>query len=71
MNVALAGLSILLFVYIGRNVSDGRARLIWGATLMIPLVSLSSYLGLLSGLTAGFIEMPAGHALAGEEVMSQ
>ncbi|RLM83773.1 capsular biosynthesis protein CpsH [Halobellus sp. Atlit-38R] len=71
LNVALAGLSILLFVYMGRNVSDGRARLIWGATLMIPLVSLSSYLGLLSGLTVGFIEMPAGHALAGEEVMSQ
>jgi halorhodopsin len=38
---------------------------------MIPLVSISSYLGLLSGLTVGFIEMPAGHALAGEEVMSQ
>jgi len=71
MNVALAGLSILLFVYMGRNVSNSRARLIWGATLMIPLVSLSSYLGLLSGLTVGFIEMPAGHALAGEEVMSQ
>jgi halorhodopsin len=71
VNVALAGLSILLFVYMGRNVTDSRARLIWGATLMIPLVSISSYLGLLSGLTVGFIEMPAGHALAGEEVMSQ
>ena len=70
-NVALAGLSIVLFVYMGRNVTDDRARLIWGATLMIPLVSISSYLGLLSGLTVGFIEMPAGHALAGEEVMSQ
>jgi halorhodopsin len=71
LNVALAGLSVLLFVYMGRNVSNGRARFIWGATLMIPLVSLSSYLGLLSGLTVGFIEMPAGHALAGEEVLSQ
>jgi halorhodopsin len=71
VNVALAGLSILLFVYMGRNVTSERARLIWGATLMIPLVSLSSYLALLSGLTVGFIEMPAGHALAGEEVMSQ
>ncbi|MEF8819999.1 MAG: bacteriorhodopsin [Haloferacaceae archaeon] len=70
-NVALAGLSIVLFVYMGRNVTDDRARLIWGATLLIPLVSISSYLGLLSGLTVGFIEMPAGHALAGEEVMSQ
>jgi halorhodopsin len=71
VNVALAGLSILLFVYMGRKITSGRARLIWGATLMIPLVSISSYLGLLSGLTVGFIEMPAGHALAGEEVMSQ
>jgi len=71
VNIALAGLSILLFVYMGRNIEAGRARLIWGATLMIPLVSISSYLGLLSGLTVGFIEMPAGHALAGEEVMSQ
>jgi len=71
INVALAGLSILLFLYIGQNITSDRARLIWGATLMIPLVSISSYLGLLSGLTVGFIEMPAGHALAGEEVMSQ
>jgi halorhodopsin len=71
VNVALAGLAALLFVYMGRNVSAGRARLIWAATLMIPLVSISSSLGLLSGLTVGFIEMPAGHALAGEEVMSQ
>ncbi|RLM53861.1 capsular biosynthesis protein CpsH [Halobellus sp. Atlit-31R] len=71
VNVALAGLSILLFVYMGRNVSDSRSKFIWAATLMIPLVSLSSYLGLLSGLTVGLIEMPPGHALAGEEVMSQ
>jgi len=71
VNIALAGVSILLFVYMGRNITSGRARLIWGATLMIPLVSISSYLGLASGLTVEFIEMPAGHALAGEEVMSQ
>jgi halorhodopsin len=70
-NVALAGLSILLFVYMGRNVTGERARLIWGATLFIPLVSLSSYLALASGLTVGFVQMPAGHPLAGEEVMSQ
>jgi len=70
-NVALAGVSILLFVYMGRQITDERAKLIWGATLMIPLVSISSYLGLVSGLTVGLIEMPAGHALAGEEVLSQ
>ncbi|RZH68236.1 bacteriorhodopsin [Natrinema altunense] len=71
VNIALAGLSILLFLYMARNVRANRARLIVGATLMIPLVSLSSYLGLVSGLTAGPIEMPAGHALAGEDVLSQ
>jgi halorhodopsin len=71
VNVALAGVAALLFVYMGRNVTGGRARLIWGATLMIPLVSISSYLGLLSGLTVGFLQMPAGHPLAGEEVLSQ
>jgi halorhodopsin len=71
VNIALAGLSILLFVYMGRNVTGERARFIWGATLMIPLVSISSYLALVSGLTVGFIEMPAGHALAGEAVLSQ
>ena len=38
---------------------------------MIPLVSISSYVGLASGLTAGFLEMPSGHALAGEEILSQ
>jgi halorhodopsin len=64
-NIALAGLSILLFVYMGRNVEDPRAQLIFVATLMVPLVSISSYTGLVSGLTVGFLEMPAGHALAG------
>ena len=71
VNVALAGLSALLFVYMGQSITNKRAKAIWGATLMIPLVSISSYLGLLSGLTVGFIEMPAGHALAGEVILSQ
>ena len=71
VNVALAGLSALLFVYMGRSITNGRVKAIWGATLMIPLVSISSYLGLVSGLTVGFIQMPAGHALAGEVILSQ
>jgi halorhodopsin len=71
VNIALAGLSALVFLYMARDVRDERARLIYGVTIMIPLVSISSYLGLASGLTAGLIEMPAGHALAGEEVLSQ
>jgi halorhodopsin len=70
VNIALAGLSILLFIYMGRNVEDSRARLIWVATLLVPLVSISSYAGLVSGLTVGVLTMPAGHALAGQEVFS-
>ena len=70
INIALAGLSILLFVYLGRNVDEPRSQLIFVATLLVPLVSLSSYLGLASGLTISFLEMPAGHALAGEEVLT-
>ena len=66
VNIALAGLSILLFIFMGRNVEDPRAQLIWVATMMVPLVSISSYAGLASGLTISFLEMPAGHALAGE-----
>jgi halorhodopsin len=70
VNIALAGLAILLFVYMGRDVESPRARLIWVATLLVPLVSISSYAGLASGLTVGFLEMPAGHPLAGEQVLS-
>jgi halorhodopsin len=70
VNVALAGLSILLFVAMGRRVESTRARLIWVATLLVPLVSLSSYAGLVSGLTVSLLEMPAGHPLAGQEVLS-
>ncbi len=70
INIALAGLSILLFVYMGRNVEAPRAQLIFVAALMVPLVSISSYTGLISGLTVSFLEMPAGHALAGQEVLT-
>jgi len=69
-NVALAGLSILLFVYLGRNLQNTRAKLIWVAVLLVPLVSISSYSSLLSGLTIDMITMPEGHALAGERVFS-
>jgi halorhodopsin len=70
VNIALAGLSILLFIYMGRNVQGSRAKLIWAATLLVPLVSISSYTSLASGLTVGLLQMPAGHALAGQEVLS-
>jgi halorhodopsin len=70
VNVALAGFSILLFVAMGRELRTDRAKLIWVAALLVPLVSLSSYLGLVSGLTVGTLTMPAGHPLAGQEVLS-
>ena len=70
VNIALAGVAILLFVYMGRNIESTRAQMVWVATLLVPLVSLSSYLALTSGLTAGFLEMPAGHPLANEQVFS-
>ncbi|MBX0321954.1 bacteriorhodopsin [Halomicroarcula sp. F13] len=71
VNIALAGLSILLFVYMGRGVDASRPKLIWAATLFVPLVSLASYAALVAGLTVGFTEMPAGHPLGGQEVLSQ
>lgn len=70
VNIALAGVAILAFVYMGRNVDGERATLIWVATLLVPLVSISSYVGLASGLTVGLLEMPPGHPLGGQEVLS-
>ncbi|MEF8828603.1 MAG: halorhodopsin [Haloarcula sp.] len=70
VNIALAGFVILLFVFMGRDIESPRAQLIWVATMLVPLVSISSYAGLASGLTVGMLEMPAGHALAGQEVLS-
>ncbi len=70
-NIALAGVSILVFVYMGRDLKYSRTKLIWVAALLVPLVSISSYSSLASGLTVGLLEMPAGHALAGEgEIIS-
>jgi halorhodopsin len=60
-NIALAGLSILLFVWMARGLEDPRAKLIVAATLVVPVVSLASYTGLASGLTTGILEMPPGH----------
>jgi halorhodopsin len=68
-NIALAGFSILLFVAMGRTLQSERAKLIWVATLLVPLVSIASYAGLVSGLTVGVLTMPPGHPLAGQEVL--
>jgi len=64
-NIALAGFTILAIVYLGRNLTDPRVKLIAISTMLISVVSISSYSGLMSGLTLSVIEMPAGHAAAG------
>ncbi len=69
-NIALAGLTILAIVYLGRRLTDPRVKLIAVSTMLISVVSISSYSGLTSGLTISFIEMPAGHAAAGDEVLT-
>ncbi|OVE84648.1 capsular biosynthesis protein CpsH [Natronolimnobius baerhuensis] len=69
-NIALAGLTILFIVAMARGVTDPRAKLIIVATMLISVVSISSYTGLMSGLTLSFVEMPTGHPLAGDEVLT-
>jgi halorhodopsin len=68
-NIALAGFSILLFIAMGRSLQSERAKLIWVATMLVPLVSIASYTSLVSGLTVGVLTMPPGHPLAGQEVL--
>ena len=61
VNIALAGLAILVFAGLARGIEDPRAKLIVIATMTVPVVSLASYTGLASGLTVSILEMPAGH----------
>ena len=69
-NIMLAGLTLLAIAYIARGVSDPRAKLIVVSCMMISAVSVASYTGLFSGMTISVLEMPPGHALAGEEAVS-
>ncbi len=70
LNIALAGATILGILYLGRNLTDPRAKLITVSVMLISVVSISSYSGLTAGLTVSFIEMPTGHPMAGEEVFT-
>jgi halorhodopsin len=65
INIALAGLTLLLFAYMARNVTDPRAKLIVVSVMGVSAVSIASYTGLASGLTIGILEMPDGHAMSG------
>ena len=66
VNVALAGLSLLFFAFLARNVDDPRSQLIIVSAMAVSAVSVASYSGLASGLTISILEMPEGHAMAGE-----
>jgi halorhodopsin len=68
VNIGLAGLTLLLFAFMSRNVSDPRSQLIIVSAMTVSAVSIVSYTGLASGLTISILEMPDGHALAGEAV---
>lgn len=70
VNIALAGFTLILIALWSRGIRNPRARLITYATMMISVVSISSYMGLASGLTVDTLVMPDGHALAGEETIS-
>ena len=65
VNIALAGLSLLFFAFIARNVTDPRSQLIIVSAMVVSAVSISSYTGLASGLTISILEMPEGHAMEG------
>ncbi len=65
VNIALAGFTILGIAYLGRNLTDPRAKIIAISLMLISVVSISSYSGLTSGLTLSVIEMPAGHPAEG------
>lgn len=66
VNIGLAGLTLLLFAFMARNVNDPRSQLIIVSAMVVSAVSIASYTGLASGLTISVLEMPDGHALAGE-----
>ena len=70
VNIALAGITLMLIAYWSRSIQSSRARLITYATMMISVVSISSYMGLASGLTIDTLVMPDGHPLAGQETLS-
>ncbi|MEF8772993.1 bacteriorhodopsin [Halodesulfurarchaeum sp.] len=63
LNIALAGLTLLVLTYMARDVADPRAKLIVVSVMSVSAVSIASYTGLASGLTISIIEMPEGHAL--------
>ena len=63
LNIALAGITLLLITYMARNVADPRAKLIFVSVMSVSAVSIASYTGLASGLTISILEMPEGHAL--------
>jgi halorhodopsin len=65
VNIGVAGVTLLLFAYLGRNVTDPRSQLIIVSAMFVSAVSIVSYSGLASGMTISVLQMPEGHALEG------
>ncbi len=70
LNITIAGVLLLAIVYLSRQVSDPRVQLILVSGVLAATVSLSSYVGLFSGLTMNFINVPDGHVLSGDSVLT-
>lgn len=63
-NIALAGLTLIAIMFVAKDVTDPRSKLIIVSCMMISAVSISSYTGLFTGMTISILEMPPGHAMA-------
>jgi len=64
VNIALAGLTLLAIMFVAKDLTDPRSKLIVVSCMMISAVSISSYTGLFTGMTISILEMPSGHAMA-------
>ena len=71
INIGVAGITLLFFMFLARNVKDPRSQLIIISALTVSAVSIVSYSGLASGLTIDILQMPDGHALEGSTTTVQ
>lgn len=71
INIGVAGITLLFFMFLARNVKDPRSQLIIISALTVSAVSIVSYSGLASGITIDILEMPDGHALEGSTTTVQ
>lgn len=65
VNIGVAGITLLLFAFMAKDVEDPRSQLIIISAMFVSAVSIVSYTGLASGITISVLEMPDGHAMEG------